>query len=504
MHKPNYAGVLAATTPEDQVRALKASGYATDPRYVSKLLAVRGQVAGIAGSLLNSTYDPLSGQLVQTGQMPGGLDAVGQNPEITDLIKRVQTQLKDAGLYNGEIDGISGPQTKAAAKAYFAGESAGRIADVANVSSNVIPASMATEAPPAVQEPPSPSDQFENVVGWMPQFAQPYAMPDDVSGGSGGDLVAGNAGGIPPNPMIRPIPVSGGAGGDLIAGNATALPLNPPARPTIASAPPVSGGGGNDFSGRIDTLPETISGGSGGDIGRSVPDLLEPASVAGGGGGNLAAGNASALPANPRPRPSIATAAPVMDGRVKDDAYTPPPPTAATAETTPEPEPQIPGTLFAAPGDTMAASVPETPDPVQVAMSPPPYSATTMAMAPPPVSEPEVSPAPTMVSAPPPAQTHRPVTPAQTAPAPTTMASAPPPSGGWIDKVAASILGRNTNGSRGFTGTGSGVNPVTGQPYRSGTGIGGQSGLQWTNSHGQTVTVQENTFGQPGYLTGFG
>ncbi len=34
------------------------------------------------------------------------------------LVKEAQTQLKDQGLYNGQIDGIAGPQTRRAVRAY--------------------------------------------------------------------------------------------------------------------------------------------------------------------------------------------------------------------------------------------------------------------------------------------------------------------------------------------------------------------------------------------------
>jgi lysozyme len=39
---PRYSknGVFAATTPEDQCRALKAAGYATDPNYANSLISV--------------------------------------------------------------------------------------------------------------------------------------------------------------------------------------------------------------------------------------------------------------------------------------------------------------------------------------------------------------------------------------------------------------------------------------------------------------------------------
>lgn len=101
--------------------------------------------------------------------------------------------------------------------------------------------------------------------------------------------------------------------------------------------------------------------------------------------------------------------------------------------------------------------------------------------------------------------------------APTNMATAPPasgatikttqapsmatasPGGGWFSK----LFTPNTGGSKGFSQSGGGVSP-SGLAYRTGTGMGGNPALQWTNSKGQTVTVVQNGFGQPGYSTGFG
>ena len=40
---PRYARVRAADTPEEQARALQASGYATDPQYASKLIGIINQ-----------------------------------------------------------------------------------------------------------------------------------------------------------------------------------------------------------------------------------------------------------------------------------------------------------------------------------------------------------------------------------------------------------------------------------------------------------------------------
>lgn len=44
-HEKRYAnhGVFSAQTPEDQVKALKAAGYATDPNYASKLISIISQ-----------------------------------------------------------------------------------------------------------------------------------------------------------------------------------------------------------------------------------------------------------------------------------------------------------------------------------------------------------------------------------------------------------------------------------------------------------------------------
>lgn len=119
-------------------------------------------------------------------------------------------------------------------------------------------------------------------------------------------------------------------------------------------------------------------------------------------------------------------------------------------------------------------------------------------------------------SMPPPAATMRPPTPPAQA-SPTNMATAPPaagatiqttqapsmatasPGGGWFSK----LFTPNTGGSKGFSPSGGGVSP-SGLAYRTGTGLGGNPALQWTNSKGQTVTVVENGFNQPGYSTGFG
>lgn len=42
LHQPRYvrAGVLDATTPEQQIKAVAAAGYATDPKYAETIIAV--------------------------------------------------------------------------------------------------------------------------------------------------------------------------------------------------------------------------------------------------------------------------------------------------------------------------------------------------------------------------------------------------------------------------------------------------------------------------------
>jgi flagellar protein FlgJ len=62
---PRYAGVVSAGSAEQAAQALQAGGYATDPAYADKLIAVMGTLNGAAGtSMLASRGAPASDSLV--------------------------------------------------------------------------------------------------------------------------------------------------------------------------------------------------------------------------------------------------------------------------------------------------------------------------------------------------------------------------------------------------------------------------------------------------------
>lgn len=61
---PRYAGVVSAGSAEQAARALQAGGYATDPAYADKLIAVMGTLNGAGASMLASRGAPASDSLV--------------------------------------------------------------------------------------------------------------------------------------------------------------------------------------------------------------------------------------------------------------------------------------------------------------------------------------------------------------------------------------------------------------------------------------------------------
>ncbi|OHV12019.1 flagellar rod assembly protein/muramidase FlgJ [Kushneria phosphatilytica] len=58
---PRYAGVLQADSPEEAARQLQQSGYATDPNYASKLIAVMSQIPDQVGEMVSQMGDRLFG-----------------------------------------------------------------------------------------------------------------------------------------------------------------------------------------------------------------------------------------------------------------------------------------------------------------------------------------------------------------------------------------------------------------------------------------------------------
>lgn len=107
--KPRYAGVMAATTPDAAMRALAASGYATDPKYYSKLRSAYSRVTG--GTAFAASPTP-----------PADVSTMGSTTlkqgSKGERVEALQHVLSRAGFYQGKIDGDYGPATKAAVKAF--------------------------------------------------------------------------------------------------------------------------------------------------------------------------------------------------------------------------------------------------------------------------------------------------------------------------------------------------------------------------------------------------
>lgn len=180
MHKPPYAGVLAAETPEEQIKALKAAGYATDPAYVAKLNSVRGMVTQIAGDM--SPVTPGAGGIMDVAALNTAPSSVPDAPTAAQGFAPDLGGVRDAPAQAAISDMLSAPPTQ---PPQWAGN---------------------TSFPPT---PPEPYQRFETVAGWMPQFAQPYDMPmpidPNLTGQSAQDVLMGG-------PRMDPRRVSPGTG----------------------------------------------------------------------------------------------------------------------------------------------------------------------------------------------------------------------------------------------------------------------------------------------------
>jgi hypothetical protein len=410
--------------------------------------------------------------------------------------------------------------------------SAGRMADVAALSSGL---SMASAAPPIPQgiidaaaandftvPPGGDVDELTRIepVSYTPRTPNvpptPPARPYQPT--IAGRPPAGEVGAMPaaPAPIALRGTASTGAGmGASAVGPEITIAPTPPPRPPV-----IQGGGGVDNIGHQfrDTL---------GVSGRTIAAAEPP--ISGGGGGDLVAGVADTLTPLPRSRPSMASGPPMKGGGGTDTLiagnampiYTPPPapeqaPTESYTPYEPRPPEQVAAGSWLAPMDSaQAAALPrmtqgEEMASVADAYSTPMYKGgqrypTTSPLGP--ELEPELGPEPDKVqdaafNAPPPAQTHRSPTGPQSAPS-VTMATAPPVQN-WIDRVFSNLITRNTGGSRGFVPGGiAGVSPG-GYKYKTGGNVIGTGG-QYVTPGGQTITyVQDDHFGQPGYLTGYG
>lgn len=101
-NNPRYADVLAAQTPEEAMQALAASGYATDPKYYSKLKSAYNKVTG-----------PTPPANVGNAPVGGVLRRGVRGPEVA----RWQSYLQSMGL-DVDVDGVFGRQTQEATEVF--------------------------------------------------------------------------------------------------------------------------------------------------------------------------------------------------------------------------------------------------------------------------------------------------------------------------------------------------------------------------------------------------
>lgn len=236
-------------------------------------------------------------------------------------------------------------------------------------------------------------------------------------------------------------------------------------------------------------------------------------------GNYVATGQTPGIP-DPRPRPNMSIAPPPSPVKASQPAVKPIPASMAVEAPPAAPEKQEPsGVTFITPASISnllpaqpatdikageaSESITSPMSAIEAAIQD--FNAATPAPAPAPMATPVGA---MDIRSPVQQQVSGPVTNMATAPPPTagatiqttqapTMATASP-GGGWFSK----LFTPNTGGSKGFSPSGGGISP-NGVPYKYGSGPLGTGYTQWQDSKGRTVTVAQNTFGQPGYLTGY-
>ena len=120
MQKPRYAAVLQARTPVDAFKALKAAGYATDPKYVAKLTSVASRISKVNPNVSATGSGPSTirqGQKgAQVAQLQSFLNARGASLDVDGKFGPLTRAAVEAfQSANGlKVDGIVGPQTTAA------------------------------------------------------------------------------------------------------------------------------------------------------------------------------------------------------------------------------------------------------------------------------------------------------------------------------------------------------------------------------------------------------
>lgn len=225
MQTPRYAKVLAAQTPEEQIKALKAAGYATDPAYVSKLNSVRSQVAEVAGEVAPAG----AGGIMDVAALNTAPSSVPDAPTAAQGFAPDLGGVRDTPAQAAISDMLSAPPTQ---PPQWAGN---------------------TSFPP---RPLEPYRAFEIAAGWMPQFAQPYAMPTPIdealTGQNAQDVLTGGPRMDPRRapPGTGPIPADMGmmrSPADVLAAGPRIRPGGAPDAsmvpdPTISPMRPAMGG----------------------------------------------------------------------------------------------------------------------------------------------------------------------------------------------------------------------------------------------------------------------
>lgn len=111
-----YPAVLEATTPQEAFQALKTGGYATDPKYVSKLMAAYSKVTGTSYAADGQKLPPAS--VSPIGSRTLRYKAI--NKMNGEDVRALQQTLVNAGYDVGKAgaDGIYGRDTAKAVAAY--------------------------------------------------------------------------------------------------------------------------------------------------------------------------------------------------------------------------------------------------------------------------------------------------------------------------------------------------------------------------------------------------
>lgn len=239
-------------------------------------------------------------------------------------VSAVQTQLKQAGLYDGEVDGKYGPQTTRAVKAWQQrnGMRATGVADASTLRSLRLPASEAGFQRMFMVNPETPANRAKLFPDDQPRPANADAVEELVAydpleqlrGKEQGAIEA--AGDRRPTPAAQRMNPRRNEQGDWIPPvMPKERPLMPPPAPRLRPPTPPTPRARPDINdpGLTFNAPEYAGGGPTTGPGRVLPEGLDP---------NLW-GNLPAQPQEARTKDDAYT--PLREARTKDDAYMPAP-----------------------------------------------------------------------------------------------------------------------------------------------------------------------------------